>query len=124
MDNTGETDAKWNITGSRNFIAGSQQHFTQNNESIGGFNAEDVLKVVELIRRNAEMLELPESRFDELIHDVELLESEAASSNPDEGNIRAIGGRVSGVLAAASAHPVVQQMLLSAFERGMGGMLG
>ncbi|MFI0032310.1 hypothetical protein ACH4M8_23825 [Streptomyces albidoflavus] len=124
MEDKNEPSTTWNITGSQDFIAGSQQNFIQNNVHNTGFKPEEVAKLAELIRRNGDLLGLPETQRDELIHDAEILEDEVTSTSPDESKIRAIGRRIKELLVSAPADSMVQQMLLSAFDQGMGSMLG
>ncbi|MEU0389225.1 hypothetical protein [Streptomyces chartreusis] len=124
MEDKSESSTTWNITGSQDFIAGSQQNFIQNNVHNAGFKPEDVASLVELIRRNGDLLGLPEAQRDELIQDAEILEDEATSASPDESKIRTIGRRIRELLVSAPADSMAQQMLLSAFDQGMGSMLG
>ncbi|WP_031174507.1 hypothetical protein [Streptomyces durhamensis] len=124
MEDKNEPSTTWNITGSQDFIAGSQQNFIQNNVHNAGFKPEDVAKLAELIRRNGDLLGLSESQRDELIQDADILEDEATSTSPDESKIRAIGRRIKGLLVSAPSDSMVQQMLLSAFDQGMGSVLG
>lgn len=124
MEDKSESSTTWNVTGSQDFIAGSQQNFIQNNVHNTGFKPEDVANLVELIRRNGGLLGLPEAQRDELIQDAEILEDEATSASPDESKIRTIGRRIRELLVSAPADSMVQQMLLSAFDQGMGSMLG
>ncbi|GGV13240.1 hypothetical protein GCM10010260_60290 [Streptomyces filipinensis] len=119
-----ESGTTWNITGSQGFIAGSQSNFTQNNNHSTGFRVEDVTTLVEMIRRNGDLLELPDAQREELIQDAEVLEDEATSSHPDEGRMRKIARRIREILTSAPTDSMVQQMLLSAFNQGIGSALG
>ncbi|MFD9061567.1 hypothetical protein ACFVZ3_08625 [Kitasatospora purpeofusca] len=113
----------WNINGSQNFIAGSQENVTQTNTASVGFNVGEIRNLVELIRRNADLLGLSETQHEDLIVDAETLEEAVAEEIPNTSRIRSSGRRIRDTLSAASSNPIIQQALLSAFNQGLGTVL-
>ncbi|MFF4589988.1 hypothetical protein [Streptomyces sp. NPDC001388] len=123
MEDSEDSAVKWNISGSQNFIAGSQQNFTQNNSASTGFAAKEIVEFVEALRNNSVALGLPEGQRDELLQSAAELEGEVSSESRDIGRIRAIAQRIRGFLEAAP-EGLAQQMLLGASNQALGALLG
>ncbi len=122
MEGSEESAVKWNISGSQNFIAGSQQNFTQNNSANTGFAAKEIIEFIEALRNNSAALGLPEGQRSELLESAAELEGEISSENHDVGRMRAIALKIRGFLES-SPEGLAQQMLLGASTQALGVLL-
>ncbi|WP_328623072.1 hypothetical protein [Streptomyces sp. NBC_00354] len=113
---------KWNISGSQNFIAGSQQNFTQNNSATAGIATKEIVEFIEALRNNSAALGLPEGQCDDLLGNAAELESVILAEPQDVGRMRALAQRIRSFLEA-SPDGLAQQMLLGASSQALGALL-